>query len=116
MQYSPGYKTLQRVPALSLVSIADNCPKKGTFRERREKLTGFKWKQIYISKTCHITKEILGKLQAKLQKHAYKSKLYLLALLLRVSVLYLTGTDPDVSAETRKNQATKQQGCNYPGS
>lgn len=36
MQYSPEYKTLQRVPALSLVSIADNYPKK----ERLEREEG----------------------------------------------------------------------------
>lgn len=44
-------------------------------------------KQIYISKKCHITKEILGELQAKLQNYAYKSKSHLLAFLLRVKCI-----------------------------
>lgn len=43
-----------------------------------------------------------------MQNHTYKSKSHLLAFLLRVSVLYITGTESDVSAETRTNQATAQ--------
>lgn len=54
-------------------------------------------------------KELLGKLQVKLQNYAYESKSRLLAFLLRVSVLHLTGTESKVSSETRKNQAAAQR-------